>query len=150
MRKLYLEDYTPGWRSSGGTYRVTEEEVREMGERFDPRPFHTDPEAARRSHFGGLVASGCHVFCIRSRLVHELEAGPVLIAGLGVEEMDLPNPVRPGDELSLSQECLEARPSRSRPDRGIVRLRNTISNQHGEPVLTMVAKILVARRGEGS
>lgn len=148
MRTLYLEDYEPGWCSSGGAYRVTEEEVREMGARFDPRPFHTDPEAARRSHFGGLVASGCHVFCIRSRLVHEQEAGPALIAGLGVEEMDLPNPVRPGDELTLSQVCLDARPSRSRPDRGIVRLRSTLSNQRGEPVLTMVAKFLVARRSK--
>lgn len=148
MHKLYLEHYTPGWRASGGTYYVTEEEVREMGARFDPRPSHTDPEAARGSPFGGLVASGCHVFCIRSQLVHQQEAGPALIAGLGVEQMDLPYPVRPGDELSLSQECIDARPSRSRPDRGIVRLRSIVSNQRGEPVLTLVAKLLVARRGK--
>ncbi len=150
MRTLYFEDYTPGWSSSGGLYRVTEQELLEMGERFDPRPFHTDPEAARESHFGGLIASGCHVFCIRSRLVHDQAEGPALLAGLGLEVLDLPNPVRPGDELSLSQECVEARPSRSRPDRGIVKIRNTISNQRGEPVLTLVAKLLVSRRSEAS
>ncbi|MBW1885960.1 MAG: MaoC family dehydratase N-terminal domain-containing protein [Deltaproteobacteria bacterium] len=148
MRTLYFEDYTPEWSASGGAYLVTEQELLEMGERFDPRPFHTDPEAARESHFGGLIASGAHVFCIRTRLVHELQDGPALLAGLGLEEMDLPNPVRPGDELSLSQVCIEARPSRSRPDRGIVKLRNTLSNQRGEPVLTMVTKMLVARRSE--
>ena len=148
MRTLYFEDYTPEWSASGGAYLVTEQELLEMGERFDPRPFHTDPEAARESHFGGLIASGAHIFCIRTRLVHELQEGPALLAGLGLEEMDLPNPVRPGDELSLNQVCIEARPSRSRPDRGIVTLRNTLSNQRGEPVLTMVAKMLVERRSE--
>ena len=133
MRTLYLEDYAPGWSASGGSYEVTEEEILEMGQRFDPRSFHTDPRAARRSHFGGLVASGCHLFCIRSRLVHDQESGPALVAGLGLEAMDLPHPVRPGDRLSLRQECLEARRSRSRPDRGIVRLRSVVENQRGEP-----------------
>ena len=143
---LYFEDYELGWESSGGDYLVREDEIREMGERFDPHSFHTDPEAARTSAFGGLVASGAHVFCIRQRLTHEHAAKPALVAGLGAEELDLPNPVRPGDRLTLELECVGRRESRSRADRGLVRLRSTLVNQRGEPVLTMIAKLLVWRR----
>ena len=143
---LYFEDYEVGWTSSGGRYVVSEDEIREMGERFDPHPFHSDPEAARTSAFGGLVASGAHVFCIRQRLTHEHTAKPALVAGLGLEEMDLPNPVRPGDRLTLQLECVGLRPSRSRPDRGIVRIRSTLLNQRDEVALAMIGKLLVWRR----
>jgi acyl dehydratase len=153
VRTLYFEDYLPGWSSSGGAYEVTQDEVIEFGRRFDPRPFHVDAAAAEASHFGGLVAPGCLVFCIRSRLALEQDGVPALIAGLGTEEMDLPNPVRPNDVLTMRQALVDARPSASRPDRGIVRVRSTVENHRGEPVLTMVAKLLVARRprryGEG-
>ncbi len=147
MRTLYFEDYVPGWSSSGGAYAVTEAEVLEFGERFDSRPFHTDKAAAEASHFGGLVAPGCLVFSIRSRLGLDQDSVPQLIAGLGVEEMALPNPARPGDVLTMRQEFVEARPSASKPDRGVVRVRSVVENQRGEPVLTLVAKLLVARRG---
>jgi len=143
---FYFEDFEPGWSSQSPEYLVTEEEILEFGRRFDPRPFHIDPEEAARSHFGGLVAPGCLVFCIRSWLGVQLPVQPALVAGLGAEEMNLPNPVRPGDRLALRIECLERRASRSRTDRGIVRLDNVISNQRGEPVLTMIASILVERR----
>jgi len=143
---LYFEDYTPGWRSAGGNYTVTEAEILEFGERFDPRPFHVDREAAQASHFGGLVAPGCLTFSIRTRLALQQDAIPELIAGLGVEEMELPTPVRAGDVLSLRQEFVDSRPSASKPDRGIVRIRSVVENQRGEPVLTTIAKILVARR----
>lgn len=146
MRLLYLEDYGPGWTSEGGDYPVTEDEIVEMGRRFDPYPFHVDPEAARDSPFGGLVASGTHVMCIRQRLAHEHDTRPALIAGLGLDEMDLPNPVRPGDRLTLRLAYVDSRPSRSRPDCGIVRLRSTVVNQRGETALTMVAKFMVRRR----
>jgi acyl dehydratase len=146
-RLLYFEDYTPGWSSEGGDYEMREDEIREFGERFDPQPFHTDPEAAKRSHFGGLVACGPHVFCVRSALMNQQSTRPALVAGLGCEQLDLVNPVRPGDRLTLRIECLETRASRSRPDQGIVRLRNVVENQRREPVLTMIAKMLVKRRG---
>jgi len=143
---LYFDDYEVGYRASSGPYEVREEELVEFGERFDPRPFHTDPVAAASSIFGGLVASGCHVFCIRSWLSTHLPDQPSLLAGLGSEKLDLPNPVRPGDALSLEVECLECRPSRSRPGAGIVKMRNIVSNQRAEPVMTLDALMLVGGR----
>jgi acyl dehydratase len=146
LATLYFDDYRVGYRASSGPYVVREEELLEFGERFDPRPFHTDPVAAADSIFGGLVASGCHVFCIRSWLSTHLPDQPSLLAGLGSERLDLPNPVRPGDALSLEVECLECRASKSRPGAGIVKMRNVVSNQRGEPVMTLDALMLVGGR----
>ena len=146
MDELYFEDIELGATARVGEYEVTEAEILEFGRRFDPRPFHTDARAAEASEFGALVASGCHVFCIRSWLSSHLSPRPALVAGLGLESLDLPAPVRAGDRLSMRVEYLEKRLSRSRPDRGVVRMRNTIVNQRDEPVMTLVAKLLVPVR----
>jgi acyl dehydratase len=146
MRELFFEEIAIGATARVGAYEVSEAEILEFGRRFDPRPIHTDPHAAQASGFGALVASGCHVFCIRSWLSSHLDPRPALIAGLGLESLDLPAPVRAGDRLSMDVEYLEKRLSRSRPDRGIVRMRNTIVNQRDEPVMTLVAKLLVPVR----
>ena len=146
MGDLFFEDIEVGATARVGEYEVTEAEILEFGRRFDPRPFHTDARGAEASEFGALVASGCHVFCIRSWLSSRLSPRPALIAGLGLEALDLPAPVRAGDRLSMRVEYLEKRLSRSRPDRGIVRMRNTIVNQRDEPVMTLVAKLLVPVR----
>jgi len=146
MDELYFEDIEVGATARVGEYEVTEAEILEFGRRFDPRPFHTDARAAEASEFGALVASGCHVFCIRSWLSSHLSPRPALVAGLGLESLDLPAPVRGGDRLSMRVEYLEKRLSRSRPDRGVVRMRNTIVNQRDEPVMTLVAKLLVPVR----
>ena len=146
MGELYFEEIEVGATTEVGEYAVTEGEIVELARRFDPRPFHTDPVAAAASSFGGIVASGCHVFCIRSWLSHRLDPRPALLAGLGLESMDLPTPVRPGDRLRLRVEYLDKRLSQSRPDRGVVRMGNTIVNQRGEPVMTLVAKLLVPCR----
>jgi acyl dehydratase len=144
--KLYFEDYAPDFVTTGGEYRVTSEEILEFGRRFDPQPFHTDPEAAARSHFGGLVAPGCLTFSIRTALVNQLGARPALVAGLGVEKLDLPNPVRPGDVLSLRQSVVSRRLSKSKPDRGIVTLQYEVRNQAEDVVLSMTGQMLVALR----
>lgn len=149
MATLCFEDYEVGDLSRAGPYVVEEGEILEFGRRFDPQPFHCDPLAARDSVFGGLVASGCHLFCIRSKLVNGQRDLPALVAGLGLEKMSLPNPVRPGDALTLEVECIERRASRSRPAAGILRLRNTIVNQDDLPVLEMVAVLMVRRRNPG-
>jgi acyl dehydratase len=146
MTELFFDEIEIGGTAAVGEYAVTEQEILEFGRRFDTRPIHTDADAASASAFGDLVASGCHVFCIRSWLASRLEPRPALIAGLGLESMDLPAPVRAGDRLSLRVEYLEKRLSQSRRDRGIVRMRNTIVNQRGEPVMTLVAKLMVACR----
>jgi len=142
---FYFEDLCPGFAASSGPCRVTEAEILEFGKRFDPRPFHVDAEAAKQSVFGGLVAPGCLIFAMRSRLVNQLKPPIAYQAGLGLENMQLPNPVRPEDQLFLKVECIERRESKSRPDAGIVRLSNVMTNQTGEVVLTMVANVLVAK-----
>ena len=125
---------------------VTEAEILEFGARFDPRPFHIDPVAAKQSVFGGLVAPGCLVFAIRSRLMNQLEPQVAYLAGFGLENMELPNPVRPDDQLFLKIECLDRRESRSRKNAGIVRFANTMTNQRDEIVLSMIAKVMVAKK----
>src|SRR5258705_12135196 len=109
MQELFFEDIEIGGTARVGEYEVTEAEILEFGRRFDPRPFHTDPHAAKASGFGALVASGCHVFCMRSWLSSRMSPRPALIAGLGLESLDLPTPVRAGDRLSMRVEYLEKR-----------------------------------------
>jgi len=146
MGEIYFESLLPGFQAASGPVVVTEAEIIEFGTRFDPRPFHIDPVAAKQSVFGGLVAPGCLVFALRSKLMNQLNPSIAYLAGLGLEQMDLPRPVRPGDALSLTIECVELRESRSRPNAGIVRFANTVTNQNNELVLSMVAKVMVAKR----
>ena len=114
---------------------------------YDPQPFHTDAAAAARSFFGGLVASGWHTAAVSMRLIaqSEIRAAGGLI-GMGVEQLRWPRPVRPGDTLHVEVEVMEMRPSRSHPDRGIVRVRNTTLNQAGESVQIMETALFVQRR----
>ncbi len=146
----HLEDYAAalaeGRRLEGGRYVVTEEEILEFGRRFDPQPMHTDPVAAKEGPFGGLVAPGCLTFAIRNALYNQLPVRAALFAGLGLDQMLLPNPVRPGDVLGLEVEVLEARRSKSRPETGIVQTRQTVVNQEGETVLSMEARMIVRAR----
>jgi acyl dehydratase len=144
--RLYFEDYTSDFEMAGGRYRITEEEILEFGRRFDPQPLHTDPEAAAAGPFGGLIAPGCLTFSVRNALYNQLPARPVLIAGLGLERMDLPTPVRPGDLLSLRISVADARRSNSKPDRGIVTMNQAVENQKGEVVLSMTSKMIVRAR----
>jgi len=144
----YLEDIRVGDRFRSADYTVTESEIIEYATRYDPQPFHTDPTAARKSVFGGLVASGWFTAAITMRLIAQSEihiAGGLV--GLGVEELRWPRPVRPDDTLHVEVEVLEVRPSRSHPDRGIVRVRNTTLNQKEEVVQTLVTALFVPRRG---
>ena len=146
MESLFFEQLSDTVVLQSGPYAVSETEIIEFGQRFDPRSFHIDPVAAKQSVFGGLVAPGSLTFAIRSALMNQLNPPIAYLAGLGLEQMDLPVPVRPGDQLFLRVQCLQKRISRSRPDAGIVRLANTLVNQKDEVVLSMVAKVLVARQ----
>jgi acyl dehydratase len=144
---LSLEDLHPGQRFTSGTHTVAEDEVADFAGRFDPQPFHLDPAAARDSLFGGLVASGWHTAAITMRLQ---VCGGLPIAGgiVGVgAEIGWPSPVRPGDVLHVESEVLEVRPSRSRPDRGIVSIRSETRTQDGRVVQTLTARLVVPRRG---
>lgn len=143
----YLEDLHVGDKFHSGTFTFTEPAIIEFARQFDPQPFHTDPEAAKRTIFGGLIASGWFTAAVVMRLrlqSDERIAGGLI--GMGVEEVRWPRPVRPGDTIQLEGEVLDIRPSHSHPDHGIVRIRETARNQTGEVVLTMVTSLWVPRR----
>jgi acyl dehydratase len=144
---LYLEDLTPGRTFATDSLSVSENEIRAFAAQFDPQPFHLDPSAAQASIFGRLVASGWHSAALTMRL---LVTGPLALAGghigLQVESVAWPRPVLPGDTLRATSEVLDTRPSRSRPDHGVARIRTTTFNQHGEAVLVLTAVMLVQRR----
>src|SRR6185295_6145485 len=127
---LYLEDLQVGQRFVSGTHRIDEEQIRAFAGQFDPQPFHLDGEAAKGTLFGGLVASGWHTAAITMRLL--VEGGLPIAGGLvgAGGEITWPSPVRPGAVLHVESEILEVRPSRSRPDRGIVTIRSETRDQH--------------------
>jgi acyl dehydratase len=124
---------------------MTRDEIVEMAQRFDPQPFHLDDEAAAASHFGGLVASGLHTLAASIRLGAGEVPATAAVAGLGLDEIRMLQPVRPGDRLEQTTEVTELRPSASRPDRGIVRGKRTVRNQDGVPVMTYEVAWMVER-----
>jgi acyl dehydratase len=143
---LYLDDLRVGQRFTSGTHRIDEEQIKVFARQFDPQPFHLDSEVAKGSLFEGLVASGWHTAAITMRLL--VESGLPLAGGIigGGGEISWPRPTRPGDLLHVESEIIEVRPSRSRPERGMVTVRNETRNQHGEIVQVLVAKLVVPRR----
>ena len=114
---------------------------------FDPQRFHVDPEAASESVFGGLIASGWHTGSVMMSLLAST-LGPASLGSPGCDALRWTAPVRPGDRLSLRIHVLESRPSASKPDRGILRYRNELSNQRGDIVMTLEANLLMLRRPE--
>jgi acyl dehydratase len=146
MSSLFFEEAEVGASRAAGPYVVSKDEIIEFARKFDPQPFHVDEEAAARSMFAGLTASGAHTFAIVISLLSKTEPSLRVLAGLGWDELRLPIPVRPGDELDLEVVVLERRESKSSPDRGIVRNQMRLRNQKRETVLQCVNTVLVARR----
>src|SRR5437870_1945129 len=143
---LFLEDLHAGQRFSSGPHTIDEAQIKEFAAQFDPQPFHLDGEAAKATLFGGLAASGWHTAAITMKLL--VESGLPLSGGIigSGGELSWPKPTRPGDTLTVVSEIEEVIPSRSRPDRGTIRVRNETRNQHGEAVQILVAKLVVPRR----
>jgi acyl dehydratase len=148
---VYLEDFHAGDVTETPARRVSREQIVAFAREFDPQPFHVDEEAAKRSPFGGLVASGWHTasLCMRMVVDHALAGDGVSgsLGSPGVDELRWLRPVRPGDSLTVRIEVLEVVPSRGKPDRGLVKLRYTMRNQDGEEVMTMIALGIMRRRG---
>lgn len=143
--KLYLEDLHVGQTFTTGSVTVTTEAIKAFAREFDPQPFHLDEAAAGDSLFGGLAASGWHTAALSMRLL--VDGLPIAGGLIGVGgETTWPRPTRPGDTLTVHIEVLEITPSRSRPDRGMVRTRNETRNQHGEPVQISRLGIVAWRR----
>jgi acyl dehydratase len=147
MTVRYLEDFAPGQVFDTGKHRVDKDEIFAFARQYDPQPFHVDEEAARQSPFQGLAASGWHTAAMTMRLMVDGEFKPAGgILGVGFEDLSWPRAVRPGDELHARSEVLEVRPSKSKPDRGMIRVRTTTFNQNGEPVMVFTGNLLVPRR----
>jgi acyl dehydratase len=143
----YFEDFKVGEIGEAGPYVVTREELLEFAQKYDPQPFHLDEDAAKQTHFGGLVTSGWHTAAIGHRLLVEgLLKGAASVGSPGVDELRWLKPVRPGDALTLRIEVLELIPSRSKPDRGSIRCLFTLRNQKGEDVMTQKGIGMFARR----
>jgi len=146
MNRLYFEDLKVGDRFLSAPYEVSESAIVNFAREFDVQAFHLDHEAAEKSVFDGLAASGWHTAAIAMRL---FTTGPLQFVGgaigLGVDELRWPSAVRPGDTLRLETEIMELRPSRSKPGQGLIRIRNVTNNQRGEVVLSYFANAMVQR-----
>ena len=149
MTRRYLEDFAVGQKFGSGRLTIDEQRIKSFAAEFDPQPFHLDDEAARGSIFRGLAASGWHTAALTMRLLVESDLKPAGgIIGAGFDEFRWPRPVHPGDELHLESEVLEVRPSKSRPEQGMIKVRTTTLNQNDEPVQISVGNLVVPRRAQ--
>ena len=147
MGERYLEDFAVGQTFASGRLRVTNEQIKAFAAEFDPQPFHLDEEAAQNTFFKGLAASGWHTAALTMRLLVEGELQPAGgVIGAGFDEFRWPKPVRPGDELHIESEVLDVRPSRSKPNQGLIKLRTTTLNQSNEAVQIQIGNLVVPCR----
>ncbi len=147
MHEFYLEDLQVGQVFGSGRLTIEAAQIKKFAAEFDPQPFHLSEDAAQRTFFQGLAASGWHTASLTMRLLVEGAFRPAGgIIGAGFDELRWPRPVRPGDELRVEIEILEVRPSKSRPEQGMVKARTTTLNQNGDIVQISVGNLLVPRR----
>ena len=148
VAQRYLEDYEPGSIHEFGEITVEETEIIEFGRRFDPQVFHTIPQAAAHTVYGGLIASGWHTAGLMMRLfVEHYLSGVSSLGSPGVDELRWLKPVRPGDTLMLRVTVTETKRSRSKPDRGVLFSFIEVLNQKHEVVMSMKAvNLLLCRR----
>jgi acyl dehydratase len=147
MTDRYFDDFAVGERFTTRGVTLTESGIIDFAMTYDPQPFHIDAEAAKKSNYGGLIASGFHTLALGFRMV--LETGIFRACSMGspgFDELRWLRPVRPGDTLHTEIEVMETKPSSSKPDRGIARIAYRIKNQKGEEVLTFLSMHLLKRR----
>jgi len=146
MDKLYLEDFTVGRRFISEPHQIDADQIKAFASQFDPQPFHLDEAAAKASFFQGLAASGWHTASITMSLL--VKSGMPIAGGLigAGGELQWPRPTRPGDVLQVESEVLEVKPSRSRPERGMITVKSETQNQNGEVVQILTSRMLVWRR----
>jgi acyl dehydratase len=147
-RMIYFEDLELDVERDFGTYKVTREEVIEFARKYDPQPFHLSDEAAAKTHFGRMSASGWHTAAmtmavIARKVVNEEQAG---LGSPGIDELRWKKPVYPGDTLHVRGKIIETTPSRSRPEMGSFRTETTVTNQNGETVMTFQSIVLIRRK----
>jgi acyl dehydratase len=147
MSKYYWDDFAPGWTYESPPRILSAEEIVRFAREYDPQVFHTDPEGAKATPFGGLIASGWHTCAVAMRILCESYINrSVSLGSPGVDSIRWLKPVRPGDTLTYRRVVLESRLSRSRPQAGLVKSRTEAVNQHGELVLSMEGWGMFGRR----
>jgi acyl dehydratase len=145
---IYFDDIEVGSEQEFGHYDVTREEVLEFARKYDPQPFHLSDEAAAKTHFGRLAASGWHTCAMTMRVIVD-KLSVQRQAGLGspgVDDLRWKKPVYPGDRLSMRGKVADKTPSRSKPHLGTIRTETTVTNQDGEVVMSMTSIVLMLRR----
>ena len=145
-----FEYFPAGTCLISSAHRVTANAIMEFARAFDPQIFHLDPKSAEQTMLGGLAASGWHTAAVSMRLFVDTMDVAGGIIGMGVDELKWPNAVRPGDDVRVEIEILEARRSKSRPGYGIIRIRNVTKNQRDEVVQSFIASAMLPMRGTGS
>ncbi len=146
----YLEDFVEGAVHEFGPMTITEDEIVRFGKRFDPQIFHTDPEGARDTVYGGLIASGWHTCSLFMRMfVEHYLPGPASLGSPGVDELRWLNPVRPGEELTVHINMHKVKTSRSKPDRGVLFSFCEMVNQENDVVISMMGMNLIRYRDVG-
>jgi acyl dehydratase len=144
---LYFEDFTIGQRFETGSVTVSEADIIAFARQFDPQYYHVDPQAAKNSAFGGLIASGFHTLSLSMRLFFDLDIWPeAMIASPGIENVKFLKPMRPGDTIRAAAEVAEIKASTSKPDRGVVIMEHPCWNQNDEMILTLRCVHLLRRR----
>ncbi len=147
MTERYFEDFAVGQTFGSGRLVIDKDRIKSFAAEFDPQPFHLDEDVAKDTFFRGLAASGWHTAAATMRLLVESDMKPAGgVVGAGFDEFRWPQPVRPGDELHLESEVLEVRPSKSRPEQGLIKARTTTLNQNDKAVQILVANLIVPRR----
>lgn len=142
----FFDDIEVGYRSLVGRVRVPVSEAVAFAEKWDPQPFHVDEKAAAESIYGGLTLSSLHLFALCTRLFFDHEDRIAVLAMLGKDEIRFPKPARPDEELSYHTECVDRRASSSKPDRGIIELRDNVTDEANDTVMSQRVTLMVARR----
>lgn len=149
MKKRYFEDIAEGERLDCLPVAFSKEAIVGFATEFDPQPFHIDEEAAGASVFGGLVASALHILSACTRTVVDAQGDVAVLTGIGMDEVKIFNPVRPGDVLAVDARWVDLKRSRSKPDRGFARVRCRVANRKGEPVMEYGYQYLLSCRCTG-
>jgi len=147
---IYFEDCEVGAETLFGHYDVTREEVLEFARKYDPQPFHLSDEAAAKTHFGRLAASGWHTCAMTMAVIarHVVDTEQAGLGSPGIDELRWLKPVYPGDRLTVRGKVIESIPSRSKPTIGVIRSENTVTNQDGAPVMRFISIVMMQRRPE--
>ena len=149
MTDRYLDDLTVGESWDSEPFTMTEAEIIAFATEFDPQPMHIDKAAAEAGRFGGLIASGWHVAArVMRQFVDEAYFGQTPLLGMNVDALWWVRPVRPGDTLTVRREIMEIRPSKSQPDRGVVRTKTTVTNQDGDLAMSFENQMQLPRNAE--